>query len=58
MKYGCRNENVGIEKLHPYWDVLARSVRSALTLQAPTTIFHLHSYCVQQILSPNQGAKA
>jgi hypothetical protein len=47
MKYGCRNENVGIEKLHPYWDVLARSARSALTLQASTTIFHLYSYRVR-----------
>jgi hypothetical protein len=43
MKYGCRNENVGIEKLHPYWDVPARSVRSALTLQVSTTISRLQS---------------
>jgi hypothetical protein len=57
MKYGCRNENVGIEKLHPYWDILPRSVRSALTLQAPTTIFHLHHYRVQYIPSPRLGAK-
>lgn len=33
MKYGCRNEKVGIKKLLPYWDVPARGVRSALALR-------------------------
>jgi hypothetical protein len=58
MKYGCRNENVGIKRLLPYGDLAARGVGSALALEAPTPIFHLHSYRTQQIPWPNEGAKS